>query len=414
MIKKPLIILGFLTFFGLSYLMMQFFMQPTTITDSKQPELTSPSAIDETVAIIYDENIAQKLGKLDQFSQTTGRWASQNKLIFTKETIGYQDLDNQVSIKLVQPSLSYKDNRDQLNIQDISIPTLQLSTPIPFTDYQQTQTSNNDVAFDGTINIGECQIKLTHPLNQAHTLMEFSFTPDPITVKSASFNQVMQKIMQQTYAAMNKELQSADPAILKKWIENALAFALGWPVYIEDAEGSIEEGRLVFEDIYIGEKQAPIVYIPQAVAETSWLPINETKNQITVKKLSLFEPQISEAFSKTNISQEGNVWGNLNFIYLRLLQLIEEKIPNEYPYELVTSYDEVSVSDGVIKIIRADNNDFSVYQGRVFGFSWLGAPHRLEKPEVSETLGLLTSIVENFNQAAQLLYNQSGNNKEKQ
>lgn len=416
MVKKLFIAISFFIFFGLSYLMMQFFMQQSINNAPSQEQTSLPNlpAIDETRSIIYDDNITQRLGKLNGFSQTSGRWALQDQLIFTTEAIGYQDLDDQVSIELTKPTLSYDDRNDQFNIHDAFIPKLQISTPIPFTDYNQGQTSDDDVIFDGTINIGECHVKLTHPLNQAHTLMEFSFTPKPITVSAASFNQLMQEVMKQTYAAMNKELQTGDPEMLKKWIENTLAFALGWPVYIENAEGSIDEGKLIFEDIYIGEKQAPIVYIPQAVAEASWLSLGDTKGQIIVKKLSLFEPQISEAFSKKATAQEGNLWGNLNFIYLRLLQLIEEKPAKEHPYNIITSFDEVTVGDGTVKIIRSDNNDFSVYQGRIFGFSWLGAPHRLEKPEISETLGLLASMVENFSKAARLLYDQADNQNNNQ
>lgn len=412
MIKKLLITFCFFAFFGLSYLMMQLFMQPTTkgAEQARQAPSVSLPSINENQPVKYDDNITQKLAKLGTFSQIDGRWAIQDQLIFTKETIDYQDLDNQVSIKLITPSLSFKNSDKQLKIHDTSIPKLQISTSIPFADYQQEQTDET-IILDGIFNIGECYVKLTHPLNQAHTLMEFTFTPNPITLKNASLNQFMQEVMKQTYAAMNQELQNSDPDMLKKWIENTLAFALGWPVYIESAEGTIGEGKVSFEDIYIGEKQAPIVYIPQAVAETAWLPLNETKSQITIKKLSLFEPQISEAFSKENQEQEGNIWGNLNFIYIRLLRLIEEKPSKQHSYDIVTSYDEVIIDDGIIKIIRSDNNDFSVYQGRVFGFSWLGGPHRLEKPDVSETLGLLTSIVESFSKAARLLYDQSSGNQ---
>ncbi len=372
---------------------------PTIEQNSSSQETSQkPSKQDRDPKTNKQDYIKTIFDELGAFKKIEGHWLVQGKRVSSQGYVVYRSDKHQMTLRLTGASFEWDTSQPNVMHNPI-IENIEVTTAWPMADPYFAE-EDNLWNITGTFDIKAGQLILLHALNENYEILRTSFTPIKLGVSGQKTGRILDNIFTALYNLCVTLMLEADINGTQKIAEILLSYMVGMPVKIGSLEGDLSEGKLIFENILLGEESNPLLQFSQGKITYTLDKSQPKLTRIHVTDLSLFDPITFVHFSP---QEKQNILLSQSLIPVgdRLLnqgQDISAFVDRLY---IPISYEQINIGEGFIELRQNEQSmrrQVSSIQMKQAELS------RISQYTASQTYGLMAIYFARLSETAATIY----------
>lgn len=343
----------------------------------------------------YIDNIFSKLGS---FEKTSGQWQVRGSKVIAQGDIIYRSDEHQMSLRLTDASFDWDANNPEV-MYNPSLGNIEVTTAWPMADPLFAE-EDSLWQITGMLDIKQGQLILVHALNENYEILRTSFTPIQLNINGQKTGRILDNILTAFYNLSVALMLEVDINGTQKLAELMLSYMVGMPVKIGNLEGDLSAGKLIFENIILGEEGQPLVQFSQGKIEYNLDKSQAKRTKMHITDFSLYDPITFVQFTP----QEGeNILLSQNLIPIgdRLLSQGEDMRRYVDRLYIPITYEKMNIGEGFIELKQNEQSMRSQVSAIQIGAAELD---RVNQYTSSQTYGLMAVYFARLSETAATIY----------